>query len=265
MELFFWLLVIVIIAIIVGIYFSTSPNRKEVLRMKMKNLWNWLVNEGGRPFSSPTNERTGNMSEEQLNPSEIIQQINKIDAVLKDSVSSIKYTLVDIQNQQASMREELERVQQAYRSIYTQQEQQMAILRELKDSLQEKTDINQGREIETPSSTGNNRIRSFKELYCRQLNEEKKGFRVSDLTDSPNNNCYIIKQYDATRATLNIVDDPLVRSQMISGFTDFIAPVCDFDGQPPAGKNGFEVKETGELELYGEKWIIKKKLKIKFI
>lgn len=233
--------------------------------MKLSKLWNWLVNEGEAHLSSSSNkEKTRKDQNDQLGMLEIFQQLERLDACQRDNLSSIEKTLIKIQEQLKMQREEHERVLQRCNSILTKQDQQMAFLRDLKTEKDSLSVTNQRQGVETTISNGTDSIHSFKELYCRQLSEGKDGFNVNDLTDSPNSNCYIIKQYDETHATLNIVDDSLIRSQMISGFTDFIAPICDFDGQSPTGKNCFDVKEFGELEIYCEKWLIKKKMKIQF-
>lgn len=227
--------------------------------MKLNNIWKWLVNEGGRPISPSTNEKTCDNPGNKQESSDFIQQVNSIN----DSINSIDNKLIGILEQQELIREEFERLQQSFSSICTQHEQQMSILSELKVSIT--TSVYNQEQYGEESNDECNNVRSFRELYCRQLSEGKDGFKVNDLTDSPNGNCYIIKQYDDTHATLSVVEDSLVRSQMITSFTDFIAPICDFDGQSPVGKDGFEIKEAGELEISNKKWLIKKKIKIQLI
>lgn len=265
--LIFWVLiyiVLIVFAIIGIIYIITANKPNSALRMKLNNIWKWLVNEGGRPFSPSTNEKTCYNSENKQESSEFIQQVNSINDSIKYYFSSIDNKLTRILEQQKIIEEEQKRLQRSFSSICTQHEQQMSILSELKASM-DTTSIYNHEQDEEGTNVGCYNVRSFKELYCRQLSEGKDGFKVNDLTDSPNGNCYIIKQYDDTHATLGIVEDPLVRSQMITSFTDFIAPICDFDGQSPVGKDGFEVKESGELEIINEKWLIKKKIKIQLI
>lgn len=264
--LIFWGLIYIVLIVfaIIGIFYIITANKpNSALRMKLNNIWKWLVNEGGRSFSPSTNEKTCDKPENKQESSEFIQQVNSINDSIKYYFSSVDNKLNGILEQQKLIREEQERLQRLYSSICAQQEQQMAFLSELKTSMDTMSVYKQKQEEET--GTENYDVRSFKEFYCRQLSEGKDGFKVNDLTDSSNGNCYIIKQYDDTHATLSIVEDPLVRSQMITSFTDFIAPICDFDGQSPVGKDGFEVKETGELEIYNEKWLIKKKIKIQLI
>ena len=264
--LIFWGLIYIalIVFAIIGIFYIITANKpNSALRMKLNNIFNWLVHDGGRPFASSTNEKTNNNPENKQEPSEFIQQVNSIYDSIKFYFSSTDNKLTSILEQQKLIREEQERLQQSFSSICTQHEQQMSILSELKTS--NKTFVyNQKQDGEVTNDKCYN-VRSFKELYCRQLSEGKDGFKVNELSDSPNGNCYVIKQYDDTHATLSVVENPLVRSQMITSFTDFIAPICDFDGQSPVGKDGFEVKETGELEIYNEKWLIKKKIKIQLI
>lgn len=255
---------LIVITIIGVIYIITANKSNNALRMKLSNIWNWLVDEGGRPFSPSTNDKTSGIPDNQQESSEIAQQVKSVNDSIKCYFSSIDNKLTNILEQQKLIREKQERLQLSCNSICTQHEQQMAILSELK-ALMDTTSVQNQKQEEGGTSAEYYDVRSFKELYCRQLSEEKDGFKVNDLTDSPNGNCYIIKQYDDTHATLNIVEDSLVRSQMITSFTDFIAPICDFDGQSPVGKDGFEVKETGELEIYNEKWLIKKKIKIHLI
>ena len=265
--LIFWglmYIVLIVFAIIGIIYIITANKPNNALRMKLNNIWNWLIHEAERPFSPSTNEKTNDNPENKQESSEYIQQVkNSINDSVEFYFSSIDNKLTSILGQQKLIQEEQERLQQSFNSICTQHEQQMSILSELKAS--DKTSVyNQELDREGTNEECYN-IHSFKELYCRQLSEGKDGFNVNDLTDTPNRNCYIIKQFDETHATLNIVNDPLIRSQMITSFTDFIAPICDFDGQSPIGKDGFEVKETGELEIHNEKWLIKKKIKIQLI
>ena len=254
-------LVLIVFAIIGIIYIITVNKPNSALRMKLNHIWKWLVNEGGRPFSPSTNEKTCYDPENKQESSEFIQQVNSINDSIKYYFSSIDNKLTRILEQQKMIEEEQERLQRSFSSICTQHEQQMSILSELKASM-DTTSIDNHEQDEEGTNDECYNVRSFKELYCRQLSEGKDGFKVNDLTDSPNGNCYIIKQYDDTHATLSIVEDPLVRSQMITSFTDFIAPICDFEGQSPVGKDGFEVKEAGELEIYREKWLIKKKIRI---
>lgn len=234
---------------------NTTNKPNNALRTKLSNIWNWLVNDEGRPATSSTSNK---MSGSQQESAEFIRQLRNVN----DNISSIDNKLIRILEQQKIIREEQVRLQQSYSSIYTLYEQQIAILSELKASMDTTTVHNHEH-----NGVGTNNeyydAHSFKELYCRQLCEGKDGFRVDDLTDSPNGNCYIIKQYDDTHATLSIVENPLVRSQMITSFTNFIEPICDFDGQSPDGKDSFEVTETGELEIYNKKWLIKKKIKIR--
>ena len=263
----FWGLfyVVLIVFTIIGIIYIITANKpNNALRIKLNNIWKWLINEGGRPFSPSTNEKTCYNPGNKQESSEFIQQVNSVNDSIKYYFSSIDNKLTSILDQQKLLREEQERLQRSYKSICTQHAQQMAILSELKASMDTTFVYNQKQEVEGTSAEYYD-VRSFKELYCRQLSEGKDGFKVNDLTDCPNGSCYIIKQYDDTHATINIVKDPLVRSQMITGFTDFIAPICDFDGQSPVGKDGFEVKEAGELEIFNEKWLIKKKIKIQLI
>lgn len=257
-------IVLIVLAIIGIIYIITANKPNSALRMKLNNIWKWLVNEGGRPFSPSTNENTCDNLGNKQKSSEFIQQVNNINDSIKYYFSSIDNKLTRILEQQKIIEEEQVRLQRSFSSICTQHEQQMSILSELKASMDTTSIYNHEQDEEETNDKCYN-VRSFKKLYCRQLSEGKDGFKVNNLTDSPIGNCYIIKQYDDTHATLSVVEDPLVRSQMITSFTDFIAPICDFDGQSPVGKDGFEVKETGELEIYNEKWLIKKKIKIQLI
>lgn len=265
--LIFWglvYIVLIVFAINGVIYIFTVNKPNSSLRMKLDNIWKLSVNGGGRPFSPSANEKICDNPEKKQESSEFIQQFDSINDSIKYYFSSIDNKLSRILEQQKIIEEEQERLQRSFSLNCTQHEQQMSILSELMASMDTISVYNHEQDEEGTNDECYN-VRSFKELFCRQLSEGKDGFKVNDLTDSPNGNCYIIKQYDDTHATLSVVEDPLVRSQMITSFTDFIAPICDFNGQSPVGKDGFEVKETGELEIYNEKWLIKKKIKIQLI
>lgn len=228
--------------------------------------WNrfkeWLTNGNISPSSS--NNSTKEIPVTLSSLMEISQQIQAANTDILIRLSKIEQFLNNIQRQQDSVQQVQKDALQICESIDRRHSLQQNILKELVELTKTLScNLQQDKKIAIPLDRPV-QLHSYKKLFCRQLCEDRNGFCIEDLGEQPRGNCYVIDQYDDTHAYLDIVEDEQVRSQMISGFVNFIVPVCDLEGQSPAGKNSFEVTTVGKLELCGNKWIIKKQMKLKF-
>ncbi len=75
----------------------------------------------------------------------------------------------------------------------------------------------------------------------------------------------IVVPDDSQQGELNIIDSPSVHRKALGLITAYLSPVCDWDNTPRQSHQEIKVVQPGKVELKGDKWIVKERLKIRFI